>query len=240
MINYIRIITALLLLTTTNCMDAQNETMDGGSWQNEFNLAGRNLVPTGKNDFFILEPGFQLVLEGYFGIDKSIYEKLIITVLDETKEVDGVITRVVEEREWRNDDLYEVSRNFYAIDQETNDVFYFGEEVNFYQNNKIINHMGAWLAGVDDAQAGLIMPGNPEVGMKYYQEVARGVAMDRAEIIKLDEELETPADTFYECLKTREGTALNLKEKEYKTYAAGIGLIQDQNLLLTSYGYIDN
>ena len=61
------------------------------------------------------------MLEGYVGKKKSTFEKLIITVLDETKDVYGVTTRVVEEREWKNGELYEVSRNFYAIDSETND-----------------------------------------------------------------------------------------------------------------------
>jgi len=240
MIRHFTITSIVLLFFTTNCTDAQNETNDGSSWQKEFNLADRNLVPTGKNVFFILEPGFQLVLEGYIGKNKKSFEKLIITVLEETKEVDGVITRVVEEREWKDNDLYEVSRNFYAIDSETKDVFYFGEEVKFYENDRVINNNGEWLAGIDDAEAGLIMPGKPELGMMYYQEVAPGVAMDRAEVVSLSTELETPADTFSDCLKTKEGTALNLKEKEYKTYAAGIGLIQDQSLLLKSYGFIEN
>ena len=45
------------------------------------------------------------------------------------------------------------------------------------------NHKGAWLADKNDkngAKAGLMMPGKPKVGMKYYQEIAPGVAMDRA------------------------------------------------------------
>jgi len=78
------------------------------------------------------------------------------------------------------------------------------------------------------------------VGMKYYQEIAPGVAMDRAEVLSLDEVLKTPAGDFPNSLKTQEGTALNLLEKEFKTYAPGIGLIQDQKLLLVDYGYIDN
>ena len=74
--------------------------------------------------------------------------------------------------------------------------------------------------------------------MKDYQEVAPGVAMGRAEGIRLDETLETPAGTFSDCLKTQEGTALNLLEREFKTYAPGIGLIQDQNLLLAEYAVV--
>ena len=63
--------------------------------------------------------------------------------------------------------------------------------------------------------------------------------MDRAEIISLDEVLETSAGTFTNCLKIKEGTALNRFEREFKTYAPGIGLIQDQSLLLISHGFID-
>jgi hypothetical protein len=209
-----------------------NFVLAGSSWQKDFNLSERTLVPTGRNDFFVLEPGFQLVLE-------SATERLVIIVLDETRVIDGVTTRVVEEREWRNGQIIEVSINFFAIDQETKDVFYFGEEVDMYRNNQVVSHKGAWLAGKNKARAGLIMPANPQVDMKYYQEVAPRVAMDRAEVLSLDETLETPAGTFTNCLKTKEGTALNFFEREYKTYAPGIGLIQDQKLLLVEYGFVD-
>jgi hypothetical protein len=36
---------------------------------------------------------------------------------------------------------------------------------------------------------------------------------------------------------TQEGTALNPDEKEFKTYVPGIGLSQEESLLLTSYGF---
>lgn len=211
---------------TTGCANP------GDSWQKEFGISERTLVPTGRNQYFILEPRFQLVLE-------SENEKLAITVLDETREVDGVVTRVVEEREWKKGNLVEVSRNFFAIDPETADVFYFGEEVDMYNEGKLSSHQGAWLAGRNGARAGLMMPGKPKPGMKHYQEIAPGVAMDRAEIIDLDQTLKTPAGSFSKCLKTREGTSLNIFEKEFKTYAPGIGLIQDQTLLLTGHGFIE-
>jgi hypothetical protein len=231
--NYAKIsLIILLAIVSSGCIEAQDE-----SFQTEFNISERSLITTGRNQYFILEPGFQLVLEGTTGFLGLIDEKLIITVLDETKEVDGITTRIVEEREWKNDELYEVARNFFAIDEETGDIFSFGEEVDFYNDGKIVNHKGAWLAGKNGAKPGLIMSGNPKVGLMYYQEVAPGVAMDRAEIIKLNETLETPAGEFTNCLKTKEGTALNYFEKEYKTYAPEIGLIQDQSLLLTSYGF---
>ena len=48
----------------------------------------------------------------------------------------------------------------------------------------------------------------------------------------------TPAGNFTNCLKTEETSALNLKEKEFKRYATGIGLIQDENLYLVKYRYV--
>jgi hypothetical protein len=164
---------------------------------------------------------------------------LTITVLEETVEVDGYLTRVVEEREWRNGELIEVSRNFFAICEETKDVYYFGEEVDMYSQGAITSHSGEWRSGKGNARFGLIMPGDPRTGMKYYQEIAPEVAMDRAEVVSLNETLDTPAGTFSNSLKTREGTALNLLEREYKIYAPGVGLIQDAQLLLTEYGFVD-
>ena len=96
---------------------------------------------------------------------------------------------------------------------------------------------GTSFIGEIGARPGLIMPGQPRVGHKFYQEVAPGVAMDRTEITSLAETLKTPAGTLARCLKTKEGTPLNLQELEFKTYAPGIGLVQDGDALLAEYGW---
>jgi hypothetical protein len=235
------VVTAVALLASA-CGSPESDFLTDLSWQQEFGISTCELAPTGRNQYFILEPGFRLVLEGG-------NEKVAITVLDETKTITGVVgeanapttvtTRVIEEREWKDDELIEVSRNFFAICPTTMDVFYFGEEVDDYKDGEVTTHGGAWLAGQQGARAGLIMPGNPKVGMKYYQEVAPDVALDRAEIVSLDEILETPAGAFSNSLKTQEGTALNPNEKEFKTYAPGIGLSQEESLLLIDYGFIE-
>jgi hypothetical protein len=197
-------------------------------WQDKFDIASCKLQTTGKNQYFVLEPGFQLVLEG----DDT---KLEITVLNETKTVDGVDTRVVEEREWKGGKLYEVARNYFAICE---DVFYFGEDVDFYEDGKVVKHDGTWHAGVKDNRAGWIMPGTPKVSMKYYQEIAPGIAMDRAEIVSLDETCKTPAGTFSKCMKVKEGSAIDILVTEYKYHAPGIGLVRDEDLLLVKHGFI--
>ena len=163
--------------------------------------------------------------------------RLEVTVLDETKMVDGVLTRVIEEREWEDGELSEISRNYFAMCGATKDVFYFGEDVDFYKGGQVTGHGGAWLAGNGNT-AGMIMSGAPKVEMRYFQEIAPGVAMDRAEIVSLAETCETPAGTFTNCLKVKEGTSLNILDREFKFYAPDIGLIQDEDLVLTRYGFI--
>jgi hypothetical protein len=73
------------------------------------------------------------------------------------------------------------------------------------------------------------------VGLKYYQEIAPGVAEDRAEIVGVNETLETPAGMFSRVLKTEETNPLKPWEKEYKFYAPGIGLVQDEAIKLVKY-----
>jgi len=213
----------------TACVDtATPEAVETSQeWQEEFTLSARKLGPTGESDYFILTPGFQITLE-------SQTEILVISVLDETREINGTTTRVVEEREHKNGELAEVSRNYYAIDPETGDVFYFGEEVDFYSQGEVSGHSGAWIAYEDGNKPGLIMPGRPEVGMKYYQEIAPGVATDRARVVSVKETFATTVGDFTSCLLTQESSQLSPTTIEYKPYCPGIGRVQDQSLLLNS------
>jgi hypothetical protein len=204
----------------------------GGGFQDTFDLEACDFSSTGSNDYFFLEPGYQLVLEGQ---DEGATVRLVLTVLDETKVVDGVETRVVEERETEDGELTEISRNYLAICEPANDIFYFGEEVDFYEGGVVASHEGAWLAGIDGARPGIIVPADPKVGFKYYQEIAPGVAEDRAEVIGLDEVVVTPAGTFDNVLKVEETTPLEPGVAEFKYHAPGIGLIQDEVLKLVNY-----
>jgi hypothetical protein len=195
-------------------------------------LKNCNYASTGKNDYFILEPGYQVILEGEEDGEKL---QMIMTVLDETKIVDGVETRVVEEKETEGGDLVEVSRNYFAMCMPSNNAVYFGEDVDMYEDGEVVSHEGAWLAGQNGAKAGMIMPGKVEVGLKYYQEIAPGVAEDRAEIVSVNDTLDTPAGTFSTVLKTEETNPLEPEEREFKFYALGIGLIQDEALKLVKH-----
>ena len=207
-------------------------------WTDSFMLSECDFSPIGNNTYFILKPGYQLV---YAGIDEGTNVKLTTTVLNETKVINGIETRIVEERATNNDtgELFELSRNYFAICDQTNSVFYFGEDVDWYKDGKIVNHTGAWKHGINNAKAGLIMPGIVLLGARYHQETAPNVEIDRAELISINETVNTPIGKFENCLQVKETDALQPSEEgAYKYYAPKIGQVKDEMLNLISYGYI--
>lgn len=196
-----------------------------GPWRSTFDVDPSTLASVGRNPYFILEPGHRIQLAGED-------ETVTITVLDETRIVDGVEARVVEEREWSDGTLIEVSRNYFAIDPTTGDVYYFGEEVDVYgPDGRVTGHSGAWLSGEDGARFGLIMAGTQVVGDRYYQEYAPGAAMDRAMVVNAHAALDTPMKKFTDCLYIRESSDLE-RGFSHKWYAPGIGMIGDDDLRL--------
>lgn len=189
---------------------------------------------TGANPYFILRPGHFLILEGTEDGKKI---QLAISVLNKTETVDGIETRIVEAREKNvtDDKLIEVSRNYFAVGKKTNSIYYFGEDVNMYKDGQITSHKGSWQSGIRGARFGVFMPGIALVGSRYYQEVAPGIAMDRAENVSLTERVETAAGSFTNCLLVRESTPLEPALRDSKIYADGIGLVQDNKLKLVKY-----
>jgi hypothetical protein len=209
-------------------------TLLATDWQDEVPIAHRPLTPTGAAPYSLLLPGFQLILA-------SRSATLTFTVLEETKEINGIVTRVVEEREARYSTVYAISRNFVALDAATGDVVYFGETVDAYQHGRVVSHPGAWQAYTNSARPGLLIPGAPRAGMKYYQELEPGVAMDRARVLQVGAVVHTPAGTWHDCVIMAASSThkwLDLfAPKEYQAYAPGIGLVQKKDMYLVSYGY---
>jgi hypothetical protein len=182
------------------------------------------------NAYLPFLPGRQWVLEGEEG---SRFARVQITVLDETRVVAGVTTRVVEEREWIDDNIVEVSRNF-VVQSADGSVCYFGEEVDDYDDGELVGHSGAWIAGVDGAQPGILMPGTPEVGVSFAQEVAPGEAEDASAIVAIGDSYTVPAGTFDDTLQAVDVDPIGGGVDE-KRYARGVGLIVDEDLQLVSY-----
>ncbi|HEY1338655.1 MAG TPA: hypothetical protein VGF59_14160 [Bryobacteraceae bacterium] len=198
-------------------------------WQSTFPVDRTRLGVNGANQYFNLTPGYQLSYKDGNTTDT-------LTVLDQTKLIDGVETRPVEDREMKNGQLIELTLDYYAVDSATNDLYYFGEDVDVYRNGKVVGHEGAWLSGVNGAKFGLMMPGQPKLGRRFYQELAPGIGMDRVEIASTTETIVTPAGTFQNCIHTVETSPLEKGLKDHKWYAPGVGQVKDGKLVLVKYG----
>lgn len=212
---------ACLALFGFSLFGRQKET----AFRSDFPVEKRNLRSSGANPYFPLTPGYRLTYQ-------SGREIITNTVLNETRTIDGVETRVVEDRETKNGALTELTHDYFAIDPSTGDVYYFGEDVDVYRNGKVVGHEGAWLSGVGGAKFGLMMPGKPAVGMKFYQEQAPRIAMDRIEILSVSERMIVPAGTFEKCLHVRETSPIEKGLSDGKWYAPGVGCVKDGSMPL--------
>jgi len=211
----------------------QKESAGDRLFTDYFPVEAGELATTGKNPFFILEPGYFQILEGK---EDGKDVRLESRVLSETKKVDGVECRVVEEKAFENGKLKEVARDYYAISTKTAAVYYFGEDVDNYKDGKVDNHHGSWLAGEKGAKLGLLMPGTALLGSRFYQECAPGVGMDRLEIVSVNDTVETPAGKFEHCVRVEETSPLEPGLKEYKLFAPGVGVVDEEGVKLVKYG----
>jgi hypothetical protein len=199
----------------------------------DFNRDGCTFVTSGATPYFPLWVGYSLTLEGEVEDEGEILEVTSInTVLPETERVDRVLTRVYEERELEDGELVEVSRNFVALCRETGDLWYFGEDVDDYEDGEIVGHEGAWRAGVNGAQPGVLLPGSPMIGARYFEEMAPGVALDRGEIVAMGEEVTVPVGTFTNTIMTVGTSGLDPEAADEKSYAYMVGNVVDEELEL--------
>jgi hypothetical protein len=203
-----------------------------------FGIEDCHFVNRGENPFFVLRPGWQIVLE-------SDEEKAVITVLRDTRRVAGVKTRVVEELAFEKDGdeevLIERSLNFFAICRPTNSVVYFGEDVEFFdEDGNPTGSQGAWRAGVNGAKPGIVMPGTMLVGGGYYEEIApEDSALDKGRILSLEDGCAAGSFTFDRQCATISGENDCNADEDSKRYAAGVGVIADDELEITSFGFTD-
>jgi hypothetical protein len=193
---------------------------DGGE---PVNLDPRDFTTKVDNPYFPLRPGSRWVYretdsEGARGRD-------VVTATRRTRLIaNGIRARVVHDVVTEDRQLVEVTDDFYAQDRAGN-VWYLGEDTTTYENGKPKSTEGSFEAGVDGAQAGVIMPARPRVGMRYRQEWYAGHAEDRARVMSRRQMIEVPLGFFRRgrVVMTAETNPLEPRVLEYKFYARGVG-----------------
>jgi hypothetical protein len=155
---------------------------------------------------------------------------LKITVLDQLRSIAGVTTRVIEEREWIDGLLVEVSWNYYAQASDGS-VCYYGEDVDIYEDGGI-SHEGAWCGATPGNLPGIFLPADPRPGMKFVMELAPGIAEDEGEIVGSGP-VKLGSQRYENTIRVREFNPLD-GDKGFKVYAEGVGLIVDGPVELQS------
>jgi hypothetical protein len=173
------------------------------------------------NPWWPMKPGSRWV---YRETDQEGGEaRVVVTVTDRTYEIsNGIEARVVRDVVSEGGAPVEKTDDWYAQDSEGN-IWYLGEDTAEYEDGKVTTRAGSFEHGVDGAQAGVIMPADPEPGLAYRQEYYEGEAEDRAEILSLDEKVEVSAGYYPHTLMTKDLVPTEPKVSEHKFYAEGVG-----------------
>ena len=114
------------------------------------------------------------------------------------------------------------------------------EPYNIFENvvGKLVDQEGSWQHGSDGARAGLMMPGIALLGSRYDQEIAPSVALDKSEIVSMNEMVNVPAGSFSDVIKMIETNDIEPNVTEDNLHAPGVGQVIDNGLKLVSYGYL--
>jgi hypothetical protein len=147
-----------------------------------------------------------------------------VTVTDETKTIMGIDSVVVHDIVTEAGEVKEDTLDWYAQDADGN-IWYMGEDTKEYENGKITSTKGSWEAGVDGAQAGIIIPAHPRPALSYREEYYKREAEDAAEVLSLNARAKVPFGTFDHVLQTRNVTPIEPDLIEEKFYARGVGMV---------------
>lgn len=160
----------------------------------------------------------------YEGETEDGTETIEINITGDTKKVMGVTTLVYRDRVYLDGELIEDTRDYLAQDDEGN-IWYFGEDVDNYEDGKISDHNGSWLAGKDGALPGYWLPADPAVGYEYRQEYYEGEAEDVAKVVSRSATVKVNGETYTNCLKTEDTNLLELDSLEYKYYCTQVHVL---------------
>lgn len=195
----------------------------------DFDPAKFPTVARVDNKWLPMTPGTRLVFQGKANRGQGLKpHRVVATVTDLTKVIDGVRTVVVWERDENHDVLQESEINFNAQDNSGN-VWLLGEYPAEYEGGKFKRAPDVWISGVAGARAGVNMRADPRPGTSpYFQGLAPAIEFkDEAKVAAIGGHSCVPIDCYNDVLRIRERNPLAPKEgSQLKYYAPRVGNIQ--------------
>ncbi len=181
------------------------------------------------NKWLPLRPGYRSIFTGFTGEGKRrVPRRVVTTVTDLTKVIDGVRTVVVWETDHRADKLVESELIFFAQDN-PGTVWLLGEYVEIYEDEDFVGGQ-AWLSGLEGSRAGIMMKAEPRLGTPSY---SGGYApppynwTDRSKVDQISPKICVPKGCYEQVLVIAESSKKEGPEaQQLKYYAAGVGNIR--------------
>ncbi|HTE66267.1 MAG TPA: hypothetical protein VK736_08415, partial [Candidatus Binatia bacterium] len=179
------------------------------------------------NQWLPLVPGTQWTWEGMTVADgESVPHRIVLTITDMTKVIDGVESVVAYDEDYSDDELVEAEIFFLAQDSEGN-VWRMGEYPEEYEAGEFVD-APAWLAGAQDALAGYMMTANPQLDDRSY---AQGWGpevgwADRGQVVEVGAEDCVEFGCYENVLVIEEWALDEPDARQLKYYAPEIGNIR--------------
>jgi hypothetical protein len=181
------------------------------------------------NPWWPLTPGKQFVWTGSTEEDgEQVPHRLVFTVTDLTKVIDGVRTVVGWDRDFSDGQLVEAELIFLAQDKYGN-VWHFGQYSETYDGKDLVGGQ-VWLQGhLKGAKAGILMLANPRPGTPAYSEGFAPAPFfwdDFGKVAKLGQRTCVPAGCYSGVMMIDEYEPAKPGAFQVKYYARGVGNIR--------------
>jgi hypothetical protein len=216
----------------TNSESGTDQTSDRIQSEHLSTVGAKDFDPTNfdnsttvDNKWFPLVPGAYSVFEGSAIDDgQRISRRVVTTVTDLSKVINGVNSVIVWERDYNDGKLVEAELGFFAQDNYGN-VWHMGEYPEEYNEGEFDKAPG-WLAGSKGATAGIAMRAEPRLGTPGY---AQGYApppinwIDRGRVHNVGEKVCVPVGCYEDVLVIEEFERNKPGAYQLKYYAPGVG-----------------
>jgi hypothetical protein len=178
------------------------------------------------NRFFSLTPGKQYILDGTANRGGGVLpHRVVFTVTDLTKVIDGVNCRVLYDRDYNDGALHESELAFFAQDDFGN-VWNLGEYPEEYVDGVFIGAPSTWIAGVGGAEAGYHVPGTPKLDARFLQGFVQDINfLDCGRVYQMGQSTCVPYNCYENVLVVAERSPLEPGTgHQLKYYAPGVGI----------------
>jgi hypothetical protein len=235
---------------TSGTAAASNGTATRPATEKDFDRNNFSRSTRIDNRWSPLTPGMQFTFEGRANRGQGrLPHRVVFTVTDLTKVIDGVRTVVMWDRDFNAGQIVETELAFFAQDDDGN-IWLLGEYPEEWEDGKFSGAPDVWFSGVDGARAGVMMRADPQLGTSsYLQGYAPEIEFsDRAKVHQMDQRTCVPVGCYDGVLVTDEWNALEAGDAhQRKFYAPGVGNVrvgaaggkEQEELVLVKLSHLD-